>query len=260
MLSLDQIRQFYPRSAAIAERNILREYLQYKILAIIFSSPYGPKLNFMGGTAIRIIYGSDRFSEDLDFNNLGISKGEFGGLARTVQRKLVKEGLDVEIRNVYGDTFRCYLKITDVLFEYGLSPHKNEKILIQIDIRRESFPLKPVFKIINKFGVFAEIRVNARDIILSQKIGAVLKRKRVMGRDLYDIVHLASQTAPNWRFLEKRFGISAGEYLKKLIKKRLSNYNLDKLAKDILPFVSDKDKLELVRKFDKWLEGWSLEI
>lgn len=258
MLNLDQIRQFYPRSAVISERNMLREYLQYRILAIIFNSPYGPKLNFSGGTAIRVVYGSDRFSEDLDFNDSGIPKEEFSDLTRTIQRKLTKEGLDVEIRNVCGDTFRCYLKIVGMLFEHGLSSHKDEKILIQIDIRREKLPLKPIFKIINKFGVFAEVRVNTRDIVLSQKIGAVLGRKRIMGRDLYDIVYLASQTAPNWRFLEKKLGISTKKDLKSLIRKRLFNYNLNKLAKDILPFVSDRDKLERVRKFNKWLEGWSL--
>lgn len=258
MLNLDQVKQFYPQPAAISERNMLREYLQYKILAIIFGSSYGQKFNFMGGTAIRVVYGNDRFSEDLDFNDSGISKEEFSGLTRTIKRKLVKEGLDVEIRNVCGDTFRCYLKIIGMLFEYGLSSHRDEKILIQIDTRREKFSLKPVFKIINKFGIFAEIRVNARDIILSQKIGAVLGRKRIMGRDLYDIVYLASQTAPDWLFLEKKFGISKKKDIKSLIKKRLSDYDLDKLAKDILPFVFDKDKLETVRKFNKWLEGWSL--
>jgi len=258
MLSLDQIKQFYPDSENISERNMLREYLQYKILAAIFESKYAERLSFIGGTAIRIIYGSDRFSEDLDLNHSELPREEYNHLTKGVRRMLEKEGLQVETRNVFKDTFRCYLRISHLLFEYGLSAHRDEKVLIQLDARAENFDLKPHLKIINKFGVFAQVRVNPPDVLLSQKIKAVLERKRVLGRDLYDIVYLASLTAPNAKYLEEKLGFAVPEKLKDALKKRVSPYNLDRLAKDISPFVSDENKLEVVRKFGQWLEGWTL--
>jgi predicted nucleotidyltransferase component of viral defense system len=67
MLELGQIESFYPESYRAFKKNILREYLQYKILEILFDSKYANNLVFMGGTSIRIICGSNRFSEYLDF-------------------------------------------------------------------------------------------------------------------------------------------------------------------------------------------------
>ena len=54
MLDIDQIESFYPVQLRIFKKNLLREYLQYKILEIIFDSNFGEKLSFMGGTTIRI--------------------------------------------------------------------------------------------------------------------------------------------------------------------------------------------------------------
>jgi hypothetical protein len=57
MLNLEQIETFYPENMRIFKRNLLREYLQYVILDIIYSSGYGSRLIFMGGTAIHMIHG-----------------------------------------------------------------------------------------------------------------------------------------------------------------------------------------------------------
>ncbi|MFH0838466.1 MAG: nucleotidyl transferase AbiEii/AbiGii toxin family protein, partial [Patescibacteria group bacterium] len=65
MISFDQILAQYPKNLQAFPESILKEYLQYKILNSIFESDYGRKLAFLGGTALRIIYGSTRFSEDL---------------------------------------------------------------------------------------------------------------------------------------------------------------------------------------------------
>ena len=82
MLDIKQIGSFYPEHIRKFKRNILREYIQYKILEIIYASEFGASLIFMGGTATHIIHGNTRFSEDLDFDNLGLGQKEFSGLAR----------------------------------------------------------------------------------------------------------------------------------------------------------------------------------
>lgn len=74
MISINQIAQYYPESLRGFKRNILREYLQYKILEIIFNSRLSPKLSFLGGTALRIVHENKRFLEDLDFDNFKLSE------------------------------------------------------------------------------------------------------------------------------------------------------------------------------------------
>lgn len=77
MIALDDILTLYPASLHYARKAILREYLQVKILSIIFSLPESGKLCFIGGTSLRLVYNSQRFSEDLDFDNWGLTVEEF---------------------------------------------------------------------------------------------------------------------------------------------------------------------------------------
>ncbi len=88
MLDIKQIQSFYPEHLWPFKKNLLREYLQYKILEAIFESPLADKLTFMGGTCIHIIHGSSRFSEDLDFDNPGIGRHDFEALSQRVKRNL----------------------------------------------------------------------------------------------------------------------------------------------------------------------------
>ena len=54
--------------------NIIREYFQNVFLSELYKLPEASKLLFKGGTALRIIYGSPRFSEDLDFSLFGVAQ------------------------------------------------------------------------------------------------------------------------------------------------------------------------------------------
>jgi len=97
MISLKNIEKYYPDNEKIFKRSILKEYLQYKISEIIFNSEYSEKLIFLGGTAIRIVY-NNRFSEDLDFDNLGLSEDDFTKLANKIKKGLELQGYEVEIK------------------------------------------------------------------------------------------------------------------------------------------------------------------
>ena len=121
MLDIKQIESFYPENIRIFKRNLLREYLQYKILEAIFDSEFGEKLSFMGGTAIHIIHQNNRFSEDLDFDNIGLNEKDFEQLIQLIQRRLNLEGYKLEIRNVYKSAYRSYIRFSDILFENKLS-------------------------------------------------------------------------------------------------------------------------------------------
>lgn len=56
MLELKEIKRFYDVSLHPQERFLLKEYLQYKILEIVFSSKHASKMVFIGGTCLRIVY------------------------------------------------------------------------------------------------------------------------------------------------------------------------------------------------------------
>ena len=66
MLDLQQIKNEYSEPLQGYERAIVREYLQYKILQAIFESKHASHLSFLGGTALRIVHGNSRFSEDIE--------------------------------------------------------------------------------------------------------------------------------------------------------------------------------------------------
>jgi len=127
MINIRQIEQYYSEHLRGFQRNIMREYLQYKILEIIFNSRWASKLSFLGGTALRIVHENTRFSEDLDFDNFRLSESDFVWLTGEIQRGLEREGYLVEIRNVLKSAFRCYVKLPQVLFDNALSDLKNEK-------------------------------------------------------------------------------------------------------------------------------------
>ncbi|HFC76668.1 MAG TPA: nucleotidyl transferase AbiEii/AbiGii toxin family protein [Candidatus Moranbacteria bacterium] len=253
MLSLNEIKKYYPNLQGF-ERGILREYLQYKILEIIFKSKFGKKLSFLGGTAIRICYSGGRFSEDLDFDNFGLSQEEFGDMSKLIQKELQAEGYNVEYRNTYKMAYHSYFKFKDILFEEGLSPMENEKIMIQIDTVSEDVKYSPEIFMLSKFDVTKNIKLTSADIILSKKIGAVFGRKNVKGRDFYDIVFLRSFTDFNYEYLKEKFGIKNQQDLKKKLLEKIADLDLKKLARDIEPFLVKPDEKARVVDFREYVE------
>lgn len=256
MLELSQIESFYPESQRIFKKNILREYLQHKILGIIYDSPYAARLVFMGGTAIRIIHGSARFSEDLDFDNFGLTNDEFANIIEMVRNHMALEGYSIETRNVFRRAFHSYLGFSDILYNHKISQHKTEKLMIRIDTEPQGVIYHPDQTIINKFDIFTRINVVPVDILLAQKISAILKRKRAMGRDFFDTVYLFNRTKPNFEYLRSRVNIGNMNELKEALLSRCGNLNLKLLSEDISPFLinqGDKSRVLLFKEFIKSL-------
>ncbi|MEJ5261177.1 MAG: nucleotidyl transferase AbiEii/AbiGii toxin family protein [Ignavibacterium sp.] len=116
MLSLNQIEKFYSESEKPFKKNILREYLQYRILEIIFNLTLSKKLSFMGGTCLRIVYGTSRFSEDLDFDNFNLSIKEFEELSSIVKNELQLEGYNVETKVVSKKSISMLCENSSITF------------------------------------------------------------------------------------------------------------------------------------------------
>lgn len=259
MLDFQQIKDQYPGNLQRFERAILREYLQYKILQAVFDSRHASKLAFLGGTALRIIYGNNRFSEDIDLDNFGLSWAEFEEVIQKVQRFMELEGFEVEIRNVAKDAYRCYIKIPELLYGQGLSPLQGEKMLIQVDTTAQGYEYKPETILINKFDVFSEIRVTPLDILLAQKIYTAVNRKRPKGRDFYDITFLFSRAKPNMGFLKQKMGVDTPESLRKEISARITEYDFKNLSDDVSPFLVNQADIKRVEKFREFWEKVELD-
>lgn len=246
MISLHNIEQFYPENLRGFKRNILREYLQYKILEIIFNSRLAPKLSFIGGTALRIVHENTRFSEDLDFDNFNLDESDFIKLSKEIVSGLQMEGYSAETRNVLKRAFRCYIRLPEILFDQNLSNLKSEKILIQVDTEPHGFTYTPDLVFLNKFDIFTQIAVTPPDILLAQKFYALLNRKRAKGRDFYDVIFLLQKTKPNYDYLKQKTGIADPQALKKALLGHLKSMNLKDLARDVEPFLfqpSDSKKI-----------------
>lgn len=254
MISLNQILSFYPDSLHPFKRFILREYLQYKILEIIFDSKYADKLCFLGGTCLRIVHENNRFSEDLDFDNFNLTKKDFEEIAAIIGKELQRQGYEIEMENVFSGAFHCYIKFPGLLFEEGLSGHEEEKILIQLDTESQHFDFTPNSYILNKFDVFTSIRTTPPDILLAQKFFALINRKRKKGRDFYDILFLLKTVRPNWEYLNLKAGISDVAALKDCVLKICSKTSLDAMAKDVSPFLFNPTDLKQVRLFGEYIQ------
>ena len=255
MLDIKQIQSFYPENLRPYQRNLLREYLQFKILETIYDTRLGQNLIFMGGTAIHLVHGNTRFSEDLDFDNRGLKESDFDSLIATVKMSLARMGYKLDYRNVYRNAFKSYLKFSDILFELKISGHKQEMLNIQIDTEPQKFEYDPDKFIINKFDVFQRISVVPSDILLAQKIYCIFSRPRSMGRDFYDSVFLMGKTKPNMDYLREKMGIKNSKELKSRLMTKCKDINFAKLAKDIEPFLYDPRETKKVLHFFEFIQS-----
>ena len=260
MLSLEEIKPYYPEALHDYEKFIIREYLQYKILEIIFESPYEAKLAFLGGTCLRIVYNSNRFSEDLDFDNFDLTLDDFDGITSIVKTELERLGYEIEIRNVKKGAYHCYIRFPEILFSEGLTSHKEEKILIRLDSEAHNFDYKPDQPLLNKFDVFTQINATPKNILLAQKFYAVINRKRNKGRDFFDIVYLLGQgQIPNYEYLHVKLGINNADELRERVIGKCSELNMKEMAQEVRPFLFNKKDEKRVLLFSKYMEQVSLD-
>lgn len=256
MISLEELERNFPPLGKAFIKNMLTEYLHYKILQILFRSKIGPKICFLGGTALRIVYNTSRFSEDLDFDNFGLSFKEFEELSEKVKKELELEGYSINIETYpLKNTFHYLIKIPDILFDYKITGHKNQKLKIKVDTQPHDFKYTPDIKLLNKFDVFANINVAPVDILLSQKITAILGRKRAKGRDFYDVVFLSSKTKPNYDYLNVKENIKNESELKGRLLSYYQKLSKKELEKDVMPFLfNPKRDLITISMFDRFIK------
>ena len=255
MIQIEQIRNYY-RDNSISDKHILKEYLQLMIMDYLSSTPYLQKISFIGGTNLRLVKGIDRFSEDLDFDCKELSKEEFVEMTDGIIQFLVRSGLRVETRdkeNTKLTAFRCNIHFPELLFDLGLSGHKEERFLIKVESQNQGVEYKPVIANIKGCGFFFPFPVPSDGVLCGMKITAMLARAK--GRDFYDLMFLLSQTKPDYVFLQNRCGIKNLQEFKNATAKLLETTDLKKKQKDFEHLLFNKENSFKILRFGDFVNS-----
>lgn len=260
MLDLHQIVSYFPEPLKAFKRNLLREYLQYKVLEVIYDSKFGDKLTFMGGTAIHIVHGNPRFSEDLDFDNRGLDLPAFVSLGRLVRSKMELQGFTLETTTVAKNAFRLSLRFPGLLRHMGLSRDPREKLHLRVDAEPQGFAYDAAAFLIDKFDVFGRVSVAPADLLLAQKVLCMFSRPRPMGRDFFDALFLWGKTEPQPTYLREKLMVESAQDLRARLITRCRELDFDSLADDVAPFLYRPENAKRVRLFPEFIENHEFKL
>ena len=249
MMEMDQIKKWFPEQLHDRQADLMREYLQYEMLRALYRSKHGYRYVFLGGTCLRIGYGTERFSEDLDFDNRNLTPGDFEEAVAIIQRWLERNGYEVTIRFVHKGAYHARITFPGLLYKYDLSPHKEAKVLIKMDTEKQYYDYQPRVHTLNKFGIQNDILVTPPELLCAQKIAAVLGRKRPKGRDFYDLHWLLQRCRPDFGYLQQRLNIEDVESLLERVAGHTEHFNFDDLARDVEAFLFNAKDVDRIRHF-----------
>lgn len=247
----------------------LREIMQEIALAGLSRTDFFEKAAFYGGTALRIFYGLDRFSEDLDFSLLEpnsdfslepyfsaiVTEFEAMGMTVSIREKDKKVQSSVESAFLKSETVWKELILEDIVKQAGIRSNKSIKIKIEVDrdpplgfTTEEKLLLRPFSFYVKCFTLPS---------LFAGKMHALLFRKwrnRIKGRDWYDMewyirkgvkldIYHFLQRAKNtgdWQTED----ITSGQFLT-LLKEKIDAVSFSAIREDVIRFIEDDEKLKL---------------
>ena len=255
----------------------LREILQEIALIGLWRGKFFEHAAFYGGTALRILYGLDRFSEDLDFTLLD-SKAQFSWafFEKHVVDELRSYGFEVTFtdkkKGFDSPVQSAFLKTNTIhaLLQIGVKKEIHRDSIIRIKVEIDSSPTLgfDIESVYLKEPMPVSIRALKESSLFSGKIHAALYRawkQRVKGRDWYDLVwFLRRGVAADPKYLRAcmlaKGDLSSDESLttnkiKGLLLKRINEISLEEAKNDVRPFVRDPSQLDLwtVDFFQHWI-------
>ncbi|OGH87602.1 MAG: hypothetical protein A3J93_03700 [Candidatus Magasanikbacteria bacterium RIFOXYC2_FULL_42_28] len=186
MITKDYIEKLAKLGHVATFPNIAREYFQHVFLSNLSQIPGGEKLLFKGGTALRIVYGSPRFSEDLDFSLFGVSHSLVNKFVEDIFLKILSEiertGIKVELGKKSGETSGGYFGVASFRFyDYPLIG-----VEINVSARGTKQLAGEADSIVSDFAPAYSLLHLPQIVLVEEKIfGALLERKKP--RDFYDL-------------------------------------------------------------------------
>ena len=166
-----------------SEQNIAREYCQHLFLSYLYRNVVAEKLLFKGGTALKIVFKSPRFSEDLDFSAYEISVSEINNLVDGVLDDISKEGKQYEKTvnpETQGETSGGYFVVINLkLLEF------DSEIRLQASLRSKGQLGSNTALIENDFIPPYTIVYLEEKLLVGEKVNALLGRTKP--RDFFDL-------------------------------------------------------------------------
>lgn len=264
----------YENKTSTDKKNSLKEVLQEVILCGLSRAGFFKSAAFYGGTALRIFYGLDRFSEDLDFS-LKTSDPNFN-LAEffpTLEKEINSLGLNFKVeekvKSVQSNIKSAFLKgntkehlllvYSDTAIAGSVSSNDLIKIKFEVDATPPDFA---TFERKYKLLPFPyEVELYDLSSLFAGKIHAVICRSwknRVKGRDLYDFVFFLTHKAPvNLKHLKARLvqsgyinnNLDMSIYdVKRMLKERFEQIDFQQAKADVEPFIKDSHALDIWSK------------
>lgn len=262
------ITKYNPQSSEDYE-NALKEVLQEIVLLGLERSDFFESAAFYGGTALRIMYGLDRFSEDLDFTLLKPNpKFKLDRYFSGLERELKAFGFEVSLQRVEKsddrktesaflktNTQMIFLKIQGAKF-YADKIQKNQSLKIKFEVDVD--PATSFSTEIKTLLLPSPFAVKTLDLpsLFAGKMHAALFRQwknRIKGRDFYDVQwYMARNASLKAKYLEEKMqasGVLSGPLTKnelvQLFEKRVESIDWDQAKKDVDIFLKDKNQISL---------------
>jgi len=251
------------------KKNAAKEIVQEIVLCGLSRAGFFEKAAFYGGTALRIFYHLNRFSEDLDFS-LQTSDSDFNLSAYlpTLEQEIQSFGLNMTImekqKTVESPIQSAFLKGDTqehlMLFFANDDIHviSGEKIKVKLEIDTDPAPGASFEQKYRLLPSPYQICLYDQSSLFAGKIHAILCRgwkNRIKGRDLYDYVFYLSRSTPvnlihlnaklqQTGFLQANQSLDL-QQLKASLCDKFASINYTAAKTDVMPFISDKNTLDI---------------
>jgi hypothetical protein len=243
-------------------RNLVREYLQARLLGVLQRKGAMVPLAFRGGTALSFLFGIRRHSEGLDFALERPGAGyDFRRYLDAIQSDLGREGYRVDParpsdRKVVHTAF---VRFPGLLHEMGLSPHREQALSIRLEVDTRPPRGAVLETTVVRRHELLRLQHHDRASLLAGKLHAILQRPYAKGRDFYDLVWYLSDPAwpgPNLAMLNDALAQTgwSGPALTEAtwvdaVRARLGQVRWQTLAADVAPLhESPADRALLTRE------------
>ncbi len=242
------------------KRVILKVFLQAYTLDFLYNHPVYRGLNFYGGTCLRVIYGLNRLSEDIDFDNgqeIDLSTLE-DDLLKYYRSNLGYAEITSKTQIGEWGVRRTTLKFP-VLYLLGLTSHANESLHLKVEVsqhRQTSVVQRTPVLLFGRSFVAVHFSL---ETMMAGKMLACLERDfqkgnstAVKGRDYYDLLWFMQQKIQP---LEEKLDRDGRQpytvrSAMRLLGERIAAMQVSDLAVDLLPLFEQRSFI------DAWLEGF----
>lgn len=238
-------------------RNVAREYLQARILGALQRAGAMIPLAFHGGAALRFLYASHRYSEDLGFA-LERAREQYSLRAylRAIRSDFETEGYAVTLKVSDQKTVHsAFVRFPGLPYELGLSPHQSEELAVKIEVDTNPPAGAGLATTVIRRHVMLQIQHHDRASLFAGKLHAILQRPYTKGRDLYDLLWYLSD--PNWpppnlRLLNAALQQTGwagprltAENWRLLLRDQLQQLNWKRVVDDVRPLLEPGANLDL---------------